>query len=392
MEKKTNKKRDPKENDEIQYQECDLTLTELMKVKTQVVVALLIAGIAAGFAGVAVAESSYEFLPVEFVQEILADEREWFVKNSITADGAVTTGSTVNGRIVPYFANFGMIGLIDDPDYLPYAAKWINWYFEHVNEVDVHGSPGTIYDYRMSGGKAVSNDDYDSSDAYAGTFFTLCWKYIQQGGDVDIFEDRHDDFLLIASAIEFVMNNDLTWAKPNYKIKYLMDNIEVWKGLEALPKILTTLYDDQENAAKYQVMAERVYNAIDKLMWLGDAFRMHLGQATVDWSVWYPDATAQVWPIWSGFLKEGDPRRELIWERFNQAHPNWTELGFDSTFPWARIALAAAKMGDWERVDRYIRSVDNRYLQWGRRYPWHSSESGAFMETLEAYLAHRLEN
>lgn len=363
---------------------------ELMDLKQGAFIALLMAGIIVGFAGTALADDGYEFLPNEFVQTILAEEREWFVNNSITAEGAVATGSTINGRIVPYFANFGMLGLIGDSAYLPYAAKWINWYFEHVNEVDVFGSPGTIYDYRISGGKAVSNDDYDSSDAYAGTFFTLCWKYIEQGGDTSIFEGRHDDFLLIASAIEYVMNNNLTWAKPNYKIKYLMDNIEVWKGLDALHKILAALYDDQVNAAKYQAMADRVYNAIDKQMWMGDAFRMHLGQANVDWSVWYPDATAQVWPIWSGFLREDDPRRDLLWEKFNLAHPNWPELGFESSFPWARIALAAAKMGDWERVDRYIRSVDNRYLQWGRRYPWHSSESGAFMETLEVYLAYRL--
>ncbi|HHX01953.1 MAG TPA: hypothetical protein GX739_04695 [Firmicutes bacterium] len=360
--------------------------------KQKVVIATLIIGIVFGFSVLAWANGDYEFLPLEFVQEILAEEREWLVKTAITPDGAVATGSIANGRVVPYFANFGMIGLIDDPDYLPYAADWINWYFEHVNEVDLFGSPGTIYDYRLQGGKAISNDDYDSSDAYAGTFFTLCWKYIEQGGDTSIFEGRHDDFLLVASAIEYVWHNDLTWAKPNYKIKYLMDNIEVWKGLEALPKILISLYDDQENAAKYKDMAERVYNAIDKMMWLGDAFRMHLGKATVDWSVWYPDATAQVWPIWSGLLKEDDPRRDMIWERFNEFHPNWPELGFDSTFPWARVALAAAKMGDWERVDRYIRSVDNRFLQWGRRWPWHNSESGAFMETLEAYLDYRLEN
>ena len=142
--------------------------------KQKVVIATLIIGIVFGFSVLAWANGDYEFLPLEFVQEILAEEREWLVKTAITPDGAVATGSIANGRVVPYFANFGMIGLIDDPDYLPYAADWINWYFEHVNEVDLFGSPGTIYDYRLQGGKAISNDDYDSSDAYAGTFFTLC--------------------------------------------------------------------------------------------------------------------------------------------------------------------------------------------------------------------------
>lgn len=322
-----------------------------------------------------------EQISLERAEEILRAEREWFIGETIVPEGGSATGS----RLVPYFSNLAFEGLAIEPGYLPLVGKWLTWYLDHANDVDFWGVPGTVYDYSVADdGTLRQLIDYDSADAYAATFFTLAWHYIENGGDPGILLGRREDVLKVASAIDAVMDKDhLTWAKIDYKVKYLMDNVEVWRGLEDLASLQLVVFDDVESTSHYREMADLVKKAIYKKLWRDSSWLPYPGKQP-DWRVWYPDATAQLWPIWSGLMDDNPSKRDLIWTKFNLAFPDWPELGFPGPFPWGVLAYTAAVMGDYARLEQYIVTIEKEYTP--RRWPWHNAESGWYQRALSSYI------
>lgn len=71
----------------------------------------------------------------------------------------------------------------------------------------------------------------------------------------------------IANAIWITYNETLrlTYAKPNYKEYYLMDNVEVWKGLEDYGIMLADL--DNPDSEHYHYRAELIRNGIYYNLW-----------------------------------------------------------------------------------------------------------------------------
>src|SRR5947209_1986456 len=77
---------------------------------------------------------------------------------------------------------------------------------------------------------------YDSSDGYAGTFLIAMRAYAQ-ANPADAAWVAQQGYVLevVASAIEATKQSDgLTWAKPDWPARYLMDNVEAEQGLAAL--------------------------------------------------------------------------------------------------------------------------------------------------------------
>ncbi|MBE3577237.1 MAG: hypothetical protein IMX00_06055 [Limnochordales bacterium] len=360
------------------------------------VVLLLIMG-AVGFAGVgcvqattAAAELSEEaWRVIEEYSRWIAEEQEWIVSTQL-AEGPFPTGK----RVVPYFANFATYGLLlsptDGEKYGPAVRRHLEWYLSKLERPDRFGVRGTVYDYELSWtGKLESKEDYDSSDSYGATFFSALYRYYKATGDRAFVVSHRAELEEIAGAVLATQEPDgLTWAKVNYKMKYLMDNAEVYRGLLDLAALYREAIGDIERAVHYENEAARIRDAIEKKMWKGDHYTLALDAAgralPFNGKKWYPDATSQLFPIWLGVIDPSGEKASRIYQRFCADQPGWVELEKDDPFPWAQVGYTAALVGDYQRADAYVRAVRRRYVEAGwRAWPWHPAEASFYVLTLD---------
>jgi hypothetical protein len=102
---------------------------------------------------------------------------------------------------------------------------------------------------------------------------------------------------------------------------------------------------------------------------------------------WYPDASSQVFPVLEGVIPAGDPRSQQAYNNVNNAWPGWPTLSFSTQdpFPWVLVGNAAVTMGDTNRVNTYVQTIENKYVNQGFPWTWYSAEAGWFMR-LNAYI------
>jgi len=292
-------------------------------------------------------------------------------------------------KVVPYFAHFGLLGLLEVPEHAPVVRKYMDWYFARLNRTATETAPaGSVYDIAIAADRHTETPtgDFDSTDSYASTFLNVLRKYAETTGDTAYLKAHRSDIELIAGAMLATKQADgLTWAKPDHKVKYLMDNAEVYEGLADMEWICEAVFGDEASAAVYRKHKEEVYAGIENELWsesrqayayakMEDGTRIY-----PDWSRFYPDAPAQLFPIWTGMLEPSGERARKLYDTFNAHHPGWPQLDKGDAFPWAIIAYTAALMGDRARVDEFLRAVRTAYIDNGHPWPWYVMESGCTM-------------
>ncbi|PYY02690.1 MAG: hypothetical protein DMG64_10785 [Acidobacteria bacterium] len=279
--------------------------------------------------------------------------------SSVAASGAILYGAS---QINPYYSNLAAIGLTHDPAGYGTVQRWMQWYINHLNWPDKWGLYGTTYDYDYNNGVETSRVYADSTDSYAATFLTLAWTFYQTGDAA-----AQNYVKSIASQLDSIggvliqtqQNDGLTWAKPDYQIKYLMDNCEAYRGLRDLAAIFQNALGDADNA--------------------GNLVAPNMGK-------WYPDATSQLFPVLEGVIAAADSRSQQAYTSVNNAWPGWPSLSYNAQdpFPWILVGDAAIIMGDTTRVATYIQSIETKYVKNGFPWTWYSAEAGWFMR-LNAY-------
>jgi hypothetical protein len=290
-------------------------------------------------------------------------------------------------QIDPYFSNIAAIGMTKDPNRMPQVVAWMNWYINHLNWPDKWGLYGTTYNYTVNGGVETSTDDADSTDSYAATFLTLAWNAWESGDANARVYIKSIAYQLnaIGGVLTKTQQSDgLTWAKPDYLIKYLMDNCEAYRGLRDLASLEQNALGDSAKTAYYTAAADAMQKGILTL-WMNGTWAVYK-----DWygnnigpkmGTWYADATAQVFPVLMGVVNSSDSRAQQSYAAFNKAWPTWPTLTFNSQdpFPWCLVVDGAAAMGDQARVATYINSIQNKYVKSGFPWPFYSAEAGWFM-------------
>lgn len=168
---------------------------------------------------------------------------------NIVNDGSAP-GSPV--WVAPYFVNHGALALLaansvkSNPADIVRVGKWLDWCAVHQD------AGGFWHDHTGTSAAYKSNGQVDAHDSSAALFLLVIARYQQAGGNVS-------DAMRIAAkrsllCIQNVTDADgLTWAKPDYKVKFLMDNIEVAAGLVAAESFFRATADEaQAGAAKAQ--------------------------------------------------------------------------------------------------------------------------------------------
>jgi hypothetical protein len=299
------------------------------------------------------------------------------------ADGSILYVPTL---IDPYFANIAAIGMTKDPNRMSQVTAWMNWYINHLNWPDQWGLYGTVYNYNVDDGVESSTNDADSTDSYAATFLTLAWNAWLSGDSNArsfITSIAYQLDVIGGVLIQTQQSDGLTWAKPNYQIKYLMDNSEGYRGLRDLASLFQALGNSQ-NAAYYNAAADSMQNGIYS-MWLNGTWAVYKdyygNYIAPNMGTWYPDATAQVFPALMGVVASSDGRAQQSYNAFNAAWPGWPTLSFNSQdpFPWCLVGTAAAAMGDNNRLTTYIQSVQTEYVDNSFPWPFYNAEAGWFM-------------
>jgi len=310
------------------------------------------------------------------------------VADDVLADGAIIYSST---EIEPYFANGAAIGLAKTKSHLSAVQGWMAWYLRHLNSPDQWGLTGTIYDYAVSAsGTETSTGNCDSTDSYAATFLTLARAYYDTGNASAqaYVKSIQTQLTAIGGVIVATQQSDgLTIAKPDYAVRYLMDNSEVYRGVSDLAYLFGTAFDDPTGAAYWQGVANRVAAGIAADLWnagAGDYAPAEFADGSApaaNLSNWYPDATAQLYPVVNGVVAPTSPQATSVYAKFNAAFPGWDDFGFPDQFPWAIVFDAAARMGDTARAGVYEQKVQSTYGTSGYSWPWYDAEAGWYMRS-----------
>jgi hypothetical protein len=181
----------------------------------------------------------------------------------------------------PYFANLACLGLLSAHDYkanaatLPYVEKWLNKF------ADLQEANGTIADYN---GRRGANGELsldagqnpklapDSNDSYAATHLTVAAEYRAAGGapSEKIKASCRKSFSVLQRCRD---DNGFFWtfaadsaSAGRLRVQYLLDNIEVHRGLVAAQALFVATGDaDKANQAHLwaQILAEKL-----SLFWL----------------------------------------------------------------------------------------------------------------------------
>ncbi len=240
---------------------------------------------------------------------------------------------------VPYFGNLAAMALLaanntrqDQQDVIR-VERWLMWYAAH-QEAD-----GTIYDQEGTVSAYQSNGKRDSTDSYAATLLMATWRYrkaAKKRPSAPIVNAAQKAF----AAIEAVVQTDgLTIAKPEYPMKFLMDNVEVYQGLSEGAMFFGSVGMEAESD-KARRMAFRIAKGMGKF-WSdqGGHFAYALdmkGTFFAGLSKPYPHGLAQLFA-----LAHITPTRPGLWVELNRSFKPG-----DAGIPADRWLIAARRYDD----------------------------------------------
>jgi len=175
-------------------------------------------------------------------------------------------------------------------------------------------------------------------------------------GDVKTLATLRSGIAGAVAAIEATQQGDgLTWAKPAWTVKYLMDQAETYAGLRAAADMAKALGDttlSRQATADSARMATGIAGLWDNATSAYDWARHANGaQQTTDWSVLYSDSLQQAWAVAFGAVDSS--KAPGLVDRFAAAQPNWANPAATATFTsgparvdyWPMAGLAFQAVG-----------------------------------------------
>ena len=340
-------------------------------------------------------------------QAIVDSENAWLAEIQLS-NGAMPMRPVVNGngtvKVTPYFADFAALSLLNQADlYADHVKKYMDWHFSHLNtaQTDHNGVDGTIYDYNITVRDGVvekeeihiadGKNSYDSTDSYAATFLMVLQKYAEKTGDTAYILEHKADIQRVVSALFATMVDGLTLAKPDYEVKYLMDNCEVYDGMLAGEKLYSQILvpADKSLAAtrdKLKDGAREVADRIESEMWSDGFYHPTLDRDSgvcwdFDWSEYYPSATAQTFPIIHGLIAPNSDHARALYDGFCNAYA-WETYDIPDDFIWGSNVYTAVLMGDVDRANTYL----TRYAKVMKRHAYPLYNADVAKVCMAAYL------
>ncbi len=334
---------------------------------------------------------------ISLLSDIFETETAWLASLQLE-NGAIPMTAVKNGTVSvnPYFADFAALALLDNSEkYAENVKMYMDWHLSHLNtsNTDYNGVDGTIYDYTITleEGKIVKEEEtvkddeksYDSTDSYAATFLMVLDKYYSNTGDKEYILNNRYNISRITDALFATYNMGLTYAKPDYQVKYLMDNCEVYEGLKSACEILSIITAEDTSYSMLLIKCERALEwlnqSIENKLWNAqenhyETALFKLGSVALEfsWDEYYPSATAQLFPIIHGIISPDSIRANHLYSTFCDYY-DWESFDIPDAFYWGSNAYAAVLMNDTERVMKYMSNYSD--LMDEHSYPLYNADA-----------------
>lgn len=326
----------------------------------------------------------------EFYGNVITTQEE-YLKSLQLESGAFVKWTIENetNEVVPYFACFTGIALLENPDNASLVKKYIDWHFSAINRMDdYNGLPYTIYDYSVNNGELTPKSSYDSVDSYAALFLILLEKYAEVTNDSSFITEKFSDIQEIANAMLSTKKDGLTAAKPDNLVYYTMDNSEVYSGLKAAERLMQRIGQTAE-ASHFSAEAKELKSKINGKLYnkFLRRYKPHAESLWVKPKVFYPDGACQIYPALFSVTDINDKRSKRLMDELINNYSN-TEYKKQIDFPWVIIAYAAVLHGKYDFASRYLQESYDKYMK-TNAYPWYSMEGAmAYLTASELfYLA-----
>lgn len=234
--------------------------------------------------------------------------------------------------IEPYIVSILALNEVENNRHLDEVGQFIQWYFSKLNYPDHYGLTGTIYLHSLQEGRERTIPKYDSVDGYAGLFLHLLQQYVVKTGDIGIVHTNWNKIEDIAYLLPVLQDSDgLTRALPDSRVKYLMDNCEAYGGVSAYLAMANltgkgniAYYSKVREAIKYGIIAH-LYDSENRVFaWAVEGPY----QSKSSWWISYPDAYAQLFPIYYDILIDEPDAKNHLWWQFTGKY-----AGLVQTFP-----------------------------------------------------------
>ena len=235
---------------------------------------------------------------------------------------------TVNRKakvgVSPYIINVLAMAQMKIKGDVSLVLPYMEWYVSRLAYPDRYGLTGTIYDIEISpDGTERKLLTYDSADSYSATFLMVVREYVRLTGDKAFPLKYAAKLKDVAYNMAYLQDSDgLTWAKPLRQAKYLMDNCEVYGGLNAYIELAQICGWD---SAYYEVVRKGLLIGLEKSLYDADKGVFHwaidrLKKYPSDWTRFYPDGLAQMFPALYELPFLTVEARKALWNRFLKEH------------------------------------------------------------------------
>ena len=261
---------------------------------------------------------------------------------------------------VPYFGNLAAMALLAANDVresrhdVTRVERWLMWYASH-QEPD-----GTIYDREGTLSAYKSNGKQDASDSYAATFLMTTQRYKKAIGgrpSAEIINAAKKSLMAIDAAVQ---EDGLTIAKPDYPIKYLMDNIEVYQGLSEGALLFDSVGMKKESE-KARQMSSRVDANLKKYWSDNDRYFAYAldmkDKFSTGFSQPYPHGLAQLFAL--SYMK---PTRPKLWAKVKH-----TFKPGEKGIPIERWLIAARCNAEPKKVENFRRATRKTALHFSTK-------------------------
>ena len=175
--------------------------------------------------------------------------------------------------------------------------------------------------YRKESGKLIYKEKVDSEDGYLGMYLFLMGKYLEKTENTDLPEYWKKGISLALKKIQSLMRDGITQVSEENTTAYLMDNLEVWKGLHELE--LAGLEDTQAISE----MRKKIQAQIENIFWddANQRWRIIGNSDLYDQTEFYPDGVAQIYPLIYEFPVKEKKKQKILYEQFTERF-QWQKL------------------------------------------------------------------
>ena len=308
----------------------------------------------------------------EWLETVLTREKKWILENQ-GPEGEFYMNGSKAGDVNPYFACMAALGLLAETKNCPMTeteqkavGRYLDWHTGVLLETD-----GKMGIYRKEGGELIYKEKADSEDGYLGMYLFLMGKYLEKTESTDLPESWKNGISLALKKIQSLMQDGITQVSEENTTVYLMDNLEVWKGLYELE--LAGLEDTQaisEIRKKIQKQIEKIFwdDANQRWRIIGNSDRYHQTE-------FYPDGVAQIYPLIYEFPVKEKKKQKVLYDQFTERF-QWQKLNKKRTgFLWAMTGMAAAQMRDINNLVELVGNYETEYCK-KRKYPLYTGEAG----------------